>query len=106
MGVKNEMKRKEDIGLRKVVYREGDQVRAITGNCVFDSDLRTLCFERTPIMSTYLLAFYVGESDFVEKIIQKPGSDEDLTVRVYTPKGKSNQGKFALDLTCKVHLLF
>ena len=43
-------------------------------------------YERTPIMSTYLLAFIVGEFDFVE------GTDKDgVKVRVYTPLGKKEQ---------------
>ncbi len=67
-----------------------------------NSDLKTVQFEQTPIMSTYLLAFYVGEVDYIERIIQKPVSNQDLQVRVYTPKGKSHQGKFALDLACNV----
>ena len=45
-------------------------------------------------MSTYLLAFVVGEFDYVED------KDQDgVLVRVYTPKGKSVQGKFALDVS-------
>ena len=58
-----------------------------------DSDCREVLYERTPIMSTYLLAFVVGEYDFVE------GKDADgVTVRVYTPVGKSLQGQFALEV--------
>lgn len=45
-------------------------------------------------MSTYLLAFVVGEYDYVED------KDQDgVLVRVYTPKGKSIQGKFALEVS-------
>ncbi len=47
-------------------------------------------------MSTYLLAFVVGEYDYVE------AKDEDGVLhRVYTPKGKAEQGKFALDVSIK-----
>ena len=50
-------------------------------------------FARTPVMSTYLLAFVVGEFDYVEDF------DRDgKLVRVYTPMGKSEQGKFALEV--------
>lgn len=42
-------------------------------------------------MSTYLVAFVVGEFDFVE------GKDSDgVNIRVYTPKGQAVQGQFAL----------
>ena len=44
-------------------------------------------------MSTYLVAFVVGEFDFVE------GKDADgVAIRVYTPKGKAVQGQFALEV--------
>jgi len=44
-------------------------------------------------MSTYLVAFVVGEFDFVE------GKDADgVLIRVYTPKGKAIQGQFALEV--------
>ena len=58
-----------------------------------DSGLKIVKFARTPIMSTYLLAFVIGEFDYVED------RDEDgVLVRVYTPLEKSEQGKFALEV--------
>eukprot|EP01098_Paradermamoeba_levis_P005049 TRINITY_DN2145_c0_g1_i1.p1 TRINITY_DN2145_c0_g1~~TRINITY_DN2145_c0_g1_i1.p1 ORF type:complete len:871 (-),score=296.37 TRINITY_DN2145_c0_g1_i1:122-2734(-) len=50
-------------------------------------------FDRSPIMSTYLLAFIVGEFDYLEG-----KSKEGVTIRVYTPIGKKEQGTFALDV--------
>ena len=48
-----------------------------------DASLKTVKYARTPIMSTYLVAFVVGEFDFVE------GKDADgVKIRVYTPKEK------------------
>ncbi|XP_078702253.1 puromycin-sensitive aminopeptidase-like isoform X2 [Branchiostoma floridae x Branchiostoma belcheri] len=59
-------------------------------------DLTELRYARTPVMSTYLLAFVVGEYDYVE------GRDTDgVLVRVYTPVGKKEQGKFALEVAVK-----
>ena len=52
-------------------------------------------FEKTPIMSTYLIAFIVSEYDFVEAF-DKNG----VRIRVYTPIGKKEQGRFALDVSC------
>ena len=50
-------------------------------------------------MSTYLVAFIVGEFDFVE------GTTEDgVKVRVFTPVGKSDQGNFALEVLIMRHL--
>ncbi len=51
------------------------------------------CFERTPIMSTYLVAFIIGEFDYVEQI-----NDIGTIVRVYTPVGKQKMGSFSLDV--------
>uniref|UniRef100_A0A1I8FNQ2 Aminopeptidase n=1 Tax=Macrostomum lignano TaxID=282301 RepID=A0A1I8FNQ2_9PLAT len=49
-------------------------------------------FDRTPIMSTYLLAYVVGKFDYVE------GRDADfIKMRVFTPIGKKDQGLFALE---------
>lgn len=56
-----------------------------------------ITFDTTPIMSTYLLAFAVGEYESVESTTQG-----GVTVRVWTPMGEAEQGKFALDVGCKV----
>eukprot|EP00795_Rhopilema_esculentum_P013378 gene13378-4237_t len=61
-----------------------------------DENLRVLTFARTPVMSTYLVAFVVGEFDYVE------GHTEDgIQVRVYTPLGKAEQGRFGLEVAIK-----
>ncbi|XP_040158146.1 puromycin-sensitive aminopeptidase [Anopheles arabiensis] len=54
-------------------------------------------FDRTPVMSTYLVAVVVGEYDYVED-----RSADGVLVRVYTPVGKREQGRFALDVATKV----
>jgi puromycin-sensitive aminopeptidase len=45
-------------------------------------------------MSTYLVAFIVGEFDFVEET-----DTNGVLVRVYTPLGKKELGKLALDVS-------
>ncbi|KAL1518164.1 hypothetical protein ABEB36_001830 [Hypothenemus hampei] len=54
-------------------------------------------FEQSPIMSTYLVAVVIGEYDYVED-----RSSDGVLVRVYTPKGKREQGLFALEVATKV----
>lgn len=55
--------------------------------------MKRVTFARTPIMSTYLLAFIIGEFDYVEQ-----RDTNGVLVRVYTPVGKREQGRFALDV--------
>ncbi|XP_064546193.1 puromycin-sensitive aminopeptidase isoform X1 [Drosophila montana] len=64
---------------------------------ILPSGLRRVRFDRTPIMSTYLVAVVVGEYDFVEA-----KSDDGVIVRVFTPVGKRDQGQFALEVATKV----
>ncbi|XP_078080307.1 puromycin-sensitive aminopeptidase isoform X1 [Mustelus asterias] len=61
-----------------------------------DEDMVEVKFAKSPIMSTYLVAFVVGEYDFVET-----KSSDGILVRVYTPIGKADQGKFALEVAAK-----
>ncbi len=53
-------------------------------------------FAPSPKMSTYLLAFIVGDFEYVEK-----KSNRGVLVRVYTTPGKKHQAKFALDVTVR-----
>ncbi|XP_006620199.1 puromycin-sensitive aminopeptidase isoform X1 [Apis laboriosa] len=66
-------------------------------NKVTNEAVETLVFERTPIMSTYLVAVVVGEFDYIED-----KSSDGVLVRVYTPKSKKEQGQFALEVATKV----
>ncbi len=54
-------------------------------------------FEETPLMSTYLLAFVVGQFDYVEG-----HSKDGVQLRVYTPLGKKESGHFALRVAGKL----
>jgi len=53
-------------------------------------------FQKTPIMSTYLLAFIVGEYDYIEAT-----DSNGVLIRVYTALGKKELGRFALDVALK-----
>ncbi|XP_039055030.1 aminopeptidase M1-like isoform X2 [Hibiscus syriacus] len=53
--------------------------------------LKTVFFQESPIMSTYLVAVVVGLFDYVED-----HTPDGVKVRVYCQVGKVNQGKFAL----------
>ncbi len=62
--------------------------------------LKTVKFATSPRMSTYLLAFAVGEFEYIETTARpsKPASAQPITVRVYTTKGESEQGRFGLEV--------
>ena len=61
-----------------------------------ETGIKVVEFEPTPKMSTYLLAFIVGEFEYIEG---KRGKGE--VVRVFTTPGKKDQAKFALDVAIK-----
>lgn len=56
-----------------------------------EAGYKIISFAPTPKMSTYLLAFIIGDFEYVEKNAGK------TLVRVYTTSGKKHQAKFALD---------
>lgn len=58
--------------------------------------LREITFLDSPKMSTYLVAFCVGEFDSVQAI-----TNHGVLVQVYTPPGKSASGLFALNCATK-----
>lgn len=58
---------------------------------VGDGKFVRIRFADSPIMSTYLVAFVIGEFDFLEGV-----SEGGVKVRVYTPVGKVEQGRFPL----------
>jgi aminopeptidase N len=58
--------------------------------------LQIVSFDRTPIMSTYLLAWAVGDFEYVEDFTKRKYEGRQLPVRVYTTRGLKEQGRFAL----------
>ncbi|KAF9364033.1 hypothetical protein BGX34_002684 [Mortierella sp. NVP85] len=65
-----------------------------------DPAVLTVNFEKTPIMSTYLVAWAVGEFEYIETTTTK--LEKPVTCRVYTLPGLKEQGRFALEITPKV----
>ena len=64
-------------------------------------ELKRLVFDATPVMSTYLLAFVIG--DLAQ--VTKEAADGTL-VGVWTTRGKAAQGEFALDTSVKLLSFF
>jgi len=61
-----------------------------------DSSKKVVKFATTPIMSTYLLAYVIGEYEYIEA-----HSKNGVRLRVYTLPGKTEQGRFALDVAVR-----
>ncbi|KAF1874000.1 hypothetical protein Lal_00041441 [Lupinus albus] len=66
-----------------------------------DGDLKTVLYQESPIISTYLVAVVVGLFDYVED-----HTSNEVKVRVYCQIGKTDQGKFALHVIVKTLELF
>lgn len=57
-----------------------------------NSEYKIVSFAPSPKMSTYLLAFIIGEFEYTEG-----RTKDNVQVRIFTTKNKIHQGKFALD---------
>ncbi|MBI2022577.1 hypothetical protein HYS97_01875, partial [Candidatus Daviesbacteria bacterium] len=62
-----------------------------------ESGYKVVEFEPTPKMSTYLLAFIVGDLEYIEGKTKR-----GVLVRVFTTPGKKEQGRFALNTAIKM----
>ncbi len=58
-----------------------------------EARFKVVKFAPTPKMSTYLVAFVVGDFEFIED-----KTEEGVLVRVFTTPGKKEQARFALDV--------
>lgn len=60
-------------------------------------------FEKTPIMSTYLLAWAIGEFEYIESSTSLfNGSVKPIPVRVYTTPGYKEKAQLAVELAPKI----
>ncbi|KAL8166503.1 hypothetical protein V2J09_008002 [Rumex salicifolius] len=66
-----------------------------------EGSCKTVYFEETPIMSTYLVAVVIGLFDYLED-----HTNDGVKVRVYCQVDKASQGKFALDVAVKTLELY
>ncbi|MCI0791776.1 MAG: hypothetical protein J4O02_08405, partial [Chloroflexi bacterium] len=56
--------------------------------------IKTIVFAESPVMSTYLLAFIIGDLSYIEQT-----GDNGTLMRVFTTRGREEQGRFALDVS-------
>lgn len=60
-----------------------------------DGDKKLVKYATTPIMSTYLVAFIVGDFEYIETRYGK----DNIPIRLYTLPGKTPQAHFRLVLS-------
>ncbi|KAJ2439422.1 Aminopeptidase 2 mitochondrial [Coemansia sp. RSA 2440] len=69
--------------------------------------LKTVYFERSPRMSTYLLAIVAGELDYIEAVScsgphTSSGERQPIVCRIYTPPADIDKVQFSLDTAVRV----
>lgn len=67
---------------------------------------KIISFEKTPMMSTYLLAWAVGDLEYVEAFTSRKYNGKCIPVRVYTTRGLKEQGRLALESAHQIVDLF
>ncbi|KAF9928204.1 hypothetical protein FBU30_002547 [Linnemannia zychae] len=89
-----------DISLKIPVELEALSNMPVKEMTAVDPDYKTIHFETTPIMSTYLVAFAVGDFRYIETTTTK--LKKPVVCRVYTIPGLIEQGRFALEITPRI----
>lgn len=59
-------------------------------------------FERSPVMSSYLLAWAIGDFEYIEAFTDREYNGKKIPVRVYTTRGLKEQGQWALQHAPKI----
>ncbi|RSM09842.1 hypothetical protein CEP52_003874 [Fusarium oligoseptatum] len=67
-----------------------------------DNGTKVVSFETTPIMSSYLVAWAIGDFEYVESYTKSNSGRKAVPVRVYTMKGLLPQASYALEHACRV----
>ncbi|KAK8141999.1 hypothetical protein G3M48_009488 [Beauveria asiatica] len=63
---------------------------------------KRVSFETTPVMSTYLLAWAVGDLKYIETLTAHEYRGSKIPVRFYATAGLEQQGRFAIEEAAKV----
>ncbi|KAF9949606.1 hypothetical protein BGZ70_001700 [Mortierella alpina] len=74
---------------------------SIETRTVLENGMQQVTFLKTPIMATYLLAWMIGDFEYIETYTSGEFNGESVPCRVYTPVGLSTYGQYSLDLAVK-----
>ena len=90
----------------QVTLNVPEEMEAVSNTPIIEETLgedgrKILLFDKTPVMSTYLLAFVIGDLTHIEK-----EAADGTVVGVWMTRGKEEQGQFALDTSVKLLSFF
>lgn len=66
------------------------------------SKTKIVTFDRTPLMSTYILAWACGDFEYIETFTKNSYKGKKHPVRVYTTRGLTDQARLALEVAAKL----
>ncbi|KAF9080728.1 hypothetical protein BGX23_001757 [Mortierella sp. AD031] len=66
-----------------------------------EDGMQQVTFLKTPIMATYLLAWMIGDLEYIEAYTTGDFSGEQVCCRLYAPIGLAAHGQYSLDLAVK-----
>ncbi|KAF8934439.1 hypothetical protein BGZ47_010369 [Haplosporangium gracile] len=66
-----------------------------------EDGMQEVTFLKTPIMATYLLAWMIGDLEYIEAYTTGDFSGEPVCCRLYAPIGLVTHGRYSLDLAVK-----
>ncbi|KAF9125878.1 hypothetical protein BG015_004807 [Linnemannia schmuckeri] len=66
-----------------------------------EDGMQEVTFLKTPIMATYLLAWMIGDLEYIEAYTTGDFSGEPVCCRLYAPIGLATHGRYSLDLAVK-----
>ncbi|KAG0372777.1 Aminopeptidase 2 mitochondrial [Mortierella sp. AD032] len=70
-----------------------------------EGGMQEVTFLKTPIMATYLLAWMIGDLEYIEAYTSGDFSGEQVCCRLYAPIGLATHGQYSLDLAIKLDLV-
>ncbi|KAF9366808.1 hypothetical protein BGX34_006077 [Mortierella sp. NVP85] len=74
---------------------------SIESTVILPNGMQEVTFLKTPIMATYLLAWTIGDFDYIEAYTSGEFNGEPVLCRLYAPFGLAKHGQYSLDLAVK-----